>query len=174
VLLAGDNASQTHLTLAANTIRGLLWGGEARLGTVILTRDNSILEPAPVAALAHSSVLAKGRRAWEGDVAYAVEDESKVPGGDVGGMVGCGKDARGVHAVEESLVYNGEQHDQAVDAMEKERKRERESGGEEDSSEAVGERPGSLFDVTGYPQVNIRVQFADGKQVDCDGVKIVE
>jgi len=30
-----------------------------------------------------------------------------------------------------------------------------------EKEELLGERPGSVFDVTGYPKINLKVQFAD-------------
>jgi len=32
---------------------------------------------------------------------------------------------------------------------------------EDESEEAVAERPGSTFDKTGHPEVRVRVQFSD-------------
>jgi hypothetical protein len=149
VLFAGDDARLARLRLTGNTIRGTLWWGNWRPGTVVMSRENSILEQ-------------------EGSLSSLPTGEYR-PMQTEGG--GGGADCRRNISSCSEVVCDGAvdsctgaltaaSREEAVTAS---ARPEKCKGSEYEivSEETVGERPGSTFDVTGPPEVNIRVQFAD-------------
>ena len=133
--VAGDNATLAHLMLSANLIRGPLWSGQERPGSVIYSGQNSMLDaPAATAFEPQMPWLKRPDPTHEAALKHLTDPS---------------RDQRGSAQLREG-------HGPA--------RRGREGEGKDDSEKEnqVGERPGSIFDATGFPNITLTFQFADG------------
>ena len=134
--VAGDNATLAHLMLSANHIRGPLWSGQERPGSVIYLGQNSMLEaPAATAFEPQMPWLERPDPTHEAALKDPI-DPSSDQRGSAQSREGHGPVRRG-------------REDEGQDDSEKENQ--------------VGERPGSIFDATGFPNITLTFQFADAE-----------
>ena len=185
VLLAGDDAMHARLKLTGNTIRGTLWWGQWRPGTIILAGENSMFGPEGMPALSHPgprtgvgnerglevgserglevggerlAAMQVASDAGQGSGTAAATAAPAPPSPDSGAASentagpGCSSEGGGLGAGQPRRDST-----KGARATVPEQRTET----EDESEEAVAERPGSTFDKTGHPEVRVRVQFSD-------------
>ena len=179
VLFSGNDALHARLKLTGNTIRGTLWWGEWRPGTIILADENSIFGQEGMPALSHTGrhpraeserglEVGSSSRATiqvvpgEGSGLAAATPRSSVPAAVAAPVCGAASE------ITAALPCSSEDEDGRAGQLRREDgkgaraqvpEERAETAGE--GEDAMGERPGSIFDKTGHPEVRVRVQFSD-------------